>query len=103
MSRLKSVGFCFCLALISCCLVIVRSQTQQSLTLLSNVNIAYTYGSTSTQFIITSPLGNGISVTNAWLGIGFNSQTKMVIQSIEFTSELDFDLIIEFIFRVAQA
>lgn len=78
MSRLKSVGFCFCLALISCCLVIVRSQTQQSLTLLSNVNIAYTYGSSSTQFVITSPLGNGISVTNAWLGIGFNSQTKMV-------------------------
>ena len=54
----------------------------QSLTLLSNINISWTrnvaLNSDTTSFIVSTSLGNGVSVTNAWLGIGLNNNPRMV-------------------------
>ena len=47
---------------------------------LLNVNITWTNRGTTTDFVVTSPLGNGVSLTNAWLGVGLNPNDAMVTQ-----------------------
>lgn len=68
-------------------LVIVASQlivslNAQTLNLASNaVRVSWQNMGTYTYFSATSSL-NGISPTNAWLGIGINTAAQMVIDSI---------------------
>ena len=65
--------------ILGCCLLAVRTQEQrQTITLLNNVKIAFTYRQNQLDVLITTPLGNKVSVNNAWLGIGFNTESKMV-------------------------
>jgi len=42
------------------------------------VRITFTYKPRTTDFLVSSPLGNGVSPENAWLGIGLNSNAAMV-------------------------
>lgn len=53
-------------------------QIEQSITLFNNIRITYTYKETQTNFLISTPLGNGVSVNNAWLGFGLNAIENMV-------------------------
>lgn len=71
---LKLVAFHFLLVSALANMALAKSPV----TLLNNVKISFTNNGTHTQFTVTSPLGNGISVTNAWLGIGLNSNSGMV-------------------------
>jgi hypothetical protein len=65
--------------ILGCCLLAVRAQEQrQTITLLNNVKIAFTYRQNQLDVLITTPLGNKVSVNNAWLGIGFNTESRMV-------------------------
>ena len=41
---------------------------------ISNINIEWRNKGTQTDFVISSPLSNGLSLNNAWLGFGFASQ-----------------------------
>lgn len=59
----------FCLALTTC----VKCQ---SLTL-DNIRITWNLGATKSNFTVSSPLGSGLSLTNAWLGFGFNTAAQM--------------------------
>ena len=59
-------------------LLINLGECQQTVTLLGNVQITYKNQGKYTDFLVTSPLGNGVSVSNCWLGIGLNLQPKMV-------------------------
>ena len=58
--------------------LIVNARTQTAITLLSNVQISFTNNGTHTRFTVSSPLGNGVTVTNAWLAVGLNSASRMV-------------------------
>ena len=49
---------------------------QTSVTL-SNVQINLTTTTNYTTFVVTSSLGNGVSINDAWLGIGLNSVNRM--------------------------
>jgi hypothetical protein len=44
----------------------------------NNVFYSLTNNGQSTQFYVTTPLGNGVSPSDAWLAIGFNDNPKMV-------------------------
>lgn len=50
----------------------------QTVTLLGNVKITFTYTPYRTHFLITTRLANKVSVNNAWIGIGFNNIKSMV-------------------------
>lgn len=54
-------------------------QERQTITLLNNLKISYSYRERQTQFVLTTTLGNKVSINNAWLGFGFNSVSQMVI------------------------
>lgn len=56
--------------------------TQSPLTLLNNVNITFSNNGTHTQFIVISPLGQGLQLSNSWLGVGLNSAQHMVSHTI---------------------
>ena len=43
-----------------------------------NAYITWKNRGSQTDFTVTSPLANGISTTNAWLGVGLNSRRNMV-------------------------
>ena len=57
--------------------LILHCNCQSPINLLG-ASISYTYGASSTQFIVTFPLTSGITQQNVWLGIGFNSAPAMV-------------------------
>lgn len=61
--------------------------TQSQLNLLNNVNITYTNNGTHTQFVVISPLGQGVQISNSWLGVGLNSVGLMVSQTINKENE----------------
>ena len=46
---------------------------------LFNVKITVKYSPVRTDFTISTPFSNGVSVGDSWLGIGFNSINRMVI------------------------
>ena len=54
-------------------------QERQTITLLNNLKISYSYRERQTQFVLTTTLGNKVSINNAWLGFGFNLVSQMVI------------------------
>ena len=54
----------------------------QTITLFNNVRISYTYKTKYTDFLVSSPLGNGVSPENAWLGVGLNNNAAMVRKNI---------------------
>ena len=54
------------------------SSTSESGINLLGASVSYTYGASSTDFIVTFPLPSDITQQNVWLGIGFNSQAAMV-------------------------
>jgi hypothetical protein len=58
-------------------IVIEIINCQQTVTILSNVQVKYTNYGSYIDFEVQSPLGNGVNVNNAWLGIGFNSARQM--------------------------
>lgn len=58
--------------------LVLNSNCDQSLTVLNNVRISYYYSQASTYFLVTSPLGNGVSANNAWLAVGLNTMAGMV-------------------------
>ena len=58
-------------------LVSTKCSCQTTVNLLG-ATIQYTYGASSTSFIITFPLASGLSSTNAWFGLGFNNAGQMV-------------------------
>ena len=62
---------------------------------LFDVSISWRSKEDKTEFFISSPLGNGVNVNNAWLGIGLNKEPRMVefIYSTIFFL-LNFNLII---------
>jgi hypothetical protein len=45
---------------------------------LYDVSISWRSKEDKTEFFISSPLGNGVNVNNAWLGIGLNKEPRMV-------------------------
>ena len=59
--------------------IIKNSANTQTLNLLTNVNLSFANNGTATRVTIISPLGDSLNVTNAWIGMGFNSGTQMVI------------------------
>ena len=67
---------------------LVNYANSQSTLSLLNTNITWNYGgigSTQINFTLTSNLGNNVSPSEAWLGLGFNNASKMVrILSILF-------------------
>jgi hypothetical protein len=46
--------------------------------LATNVEIIYKNLGNRTVFTVKSPLGSGVDVNNAWLGVGFNTAKTMV-------------------------
>ncbi len=64
---IASVFFYFC-----------NCEAPQTITIFGNVRITFTYKPRTTDFLVSSPLGNGVSPENAWLGIGLNSNAAMV-------------------------
>jgi hypothetical protein len=60
-------------------LICVNScSSQTTMTVLGNVQITYANRGTFTDFLVTCPLSQGMSLTNAWVGVGFNLNQKMV-------------------------
>ena len=54
---------------------------QTSVTL-SNVQINFTTTANYTSFVVTSSLGNGVAINDAWLGIGLNAVNRMSGSSV---------------------
>lgn len=60
-------------------LAFVRNSSQKEvIQVLGEVRISFTNNGTHTEFAVLSPLGNGVSLDNFWLGVGLNSVTDMV-------------------------
>ena len=58
---------------------LIQGQVQiQTVDLLNTIKITFTYTATRTNFLITTKLGNKVSINNAWIGIGFNDVPLMV-------------------------
>lgn len=74
MKKMKAV-----LILISFLSLGLNCYQQQTLTLLDNVNMKFYNNGTHTDFKVMSSLGRNIFILNAWLGIGLNSNSSMVI------------------------
>ncbi len=51
---------------------------QRNTVTINGVTISWENLGSRTVFNASSPLGNGVSVNNAWLGIGINTRTRMV-------------------------
>lgn len=46
---------------------------------LDNVHISFINNGSHTKFKVSSPLGNGVNISNAWLAVGLNSKSVMVL------------------------
>lgn len=59
-----------------------------------NVRVTMRYHPTRTDFYVSTPFDNGVSVGDSWLGIGFNSINRMVINNVHlsFVSLFTFNL-----------
>lgn len=55
------------------------NQAFQTIRLMGNVDISYKNRGNETEFIVTTPFGNGISASNAWIGIGFNDYSNVMV------------------------
>lgn len=53
---------------------------QQTLTV-GTFSISYTNTGSKTDFVVTAPLSDGITTSNAWIGVGFNTRGAMVRKS----------------------
>jgi len=49
--------------------------------ILANIQVEFVNKGAQTDFVFTSSLGNGLNLSNAWIGVGFNDEPKMVIQN----------------------
>lgn len=66
--------------------LLIECAKSQSINLLENtIFISWTNKGFSTSFYASANIGNGISVNNAWLGIGLNTQSTMVFLSLNLT------------------
>ena len=58
-------------------LVSLSSCQRQSIAV-SGIAVSWENIGTRTVFNVTGPLANGISINDAWLGVGLNNQIRMV-------------------------
>ena len=66
--------------------ILIGCAASQSISLIDNtVTISWINKGDVTSFYATAAIGNGVSVSDAWLGIGLNSQAVMVF-ILEFNS-----------------
>lgn len=66
------------LTLVISSLLIFGCKSEKTITLFNNVRITIATNPTTTSFSITTPLGNGVDINDAWLGIGLNTVNRMV-------------------------
>lgn len=81
MSRRKvsglGVGGGFSSAVLISILLTTIVRAQSPITILSNVVISFQNDGTKTQFNVSSPQ-TGVTMTNSWIGIGFDNNPNMV-------------------------
>ena len=59
--------------------ILIGCAASQSISLIDNtVTISWINKGDVTSFYATAAIGNGVSVSDAWLGIGLNPQSTMV-------------------------
>ena len=66
------------------CFLISELKSEKTIYLFNNVRITLTYTLTRTSFLVSTPFDNGIQASNVWLGIGLNSNSRMVLFKVFF-------------------
>jgi len=77
-SDLKMIKF-YLFTFVINCFLISELKSEKTIYLFNNVRITLTYTVTRTSFLVSTPFDNGIQPSNAWLGIGLNSNSRMVL------------------------
>ena len=75
--------------------LLIECAKSESINLLENaIFISWTNKGFSTSFYASANIGNGVSVGNAWLSIGLNTQSTMV-----FLKLIQFFFLIKYVFN----
>lgn len=74
--KLHLISLLLCITLAG--LNLISAQMTPTQLTLVGVTVWFVNNGTHTQFNVTSPLGNGVSTSNSWLGVGMNTKWKMV-------------------------
>jgi hypothetical protein len=62
--------------------LVINCSCQKQTVTIKNVTISWENKGNKTMFYVSSPLGNGVELSDCWLGVGINSKKGMVASQI---------------------